>query len=51
MVDLYVNGTMHEWTSKAKFIITTAIKLNNAGDYFPIWGTCQGHELLNVVMA
>jgi len=28
-----------------------AIDLNNKGDFFPIWGTCLGFELLIYLMA
>lgn len=24
---------------------------NNAGDFFPIWGTCMGMQLLSVIVA
>ena len=51
MVDLYVNKSMDPWTKSAKFVIEQAIRFNKVGDYFPVWGTCQGHELLNVIIS
>lgn len=27
------------------------LQANNAGDYFPIWGTCQGFQQLSVLTA
>ncbi|KAL5018134.1 hypothetical protein ScPMuIL_003856 [Solemya velum] len=38
-----------EMAKTAKIIYKLAIKANDAGDYFPIWGTCQGFELLTVL--
>ncbi|XP_046603493.1 chitobiosyldiphosphodolichol beta-mannosyltransferase-like [Neodiprion virginianus] len=32
-------------------IYTIATRLNNQGDYFPIWGTCLGFELMTYVAA
>merc|ERR1740128_175472 len=32
-----------------KMFFEWAIEANDAGDYFPIWGTCNGFELLTVV--
>lgn len=50
MIDLYVNGTIANWTLKAQFVFNEAKRLNDKGEYFPLWGTCQGHELLNVLV-
>jgi len=27
------------------------MKANDDGDYFPVWGTCLGFELLNVIFS
>ncbi|OQR84983.1 gamma-glutamyl hydrolase [Achlya hypogyna] len=32
--------------AQAKFLLDTAIELNNNGTYFPVWGTCLGFEWL-----
>ena len=34
----------------ARTMYSLAIKANRAGDYFPIWGTCDGFEWLMQVM-
>ncbi|XP_059469922.1 gamma-glutamyl hydrolase-like [Neocloeon triangulifer] len=34
-----------------EILYNLAIDLNNQGDYFPIWGTCLGFELLIYLMA
>lgn len=34
-----------------KHIYDIAIEMNNQGDYFPIWGTCLGFELLTYLSA
>jgi gamma-glutamyl hydrolase len=34
------------WTLNAKFILEWAIKENDAGRVFPVWGTCLGYETL-----
>lgn len=39
-------GEFHPYTKLANFIYETAIELNEKGVYFPLWGTCQGHQLM-----
>lgn len=36
----------NRWTSNANFIFQYAIRENDKGNVFPIWGTCMGHQLL-----
>jgi len=40
---VYMKAVFHIWD--------TAKKFNDAGDYFPIWGTCLGFETIAVVAA
>jgi len=35
----------------AKFFYDLAISSARKGDYFPIWGTCQGFQLLSIITA
>jgi len=35
----------------AKYIYEKAIEFNENGDYFPIWGTCMGFQLLTILGA
>ncbi|XP_068450637.1 zgc:171566 [Clinocottus analis] len=35
----------------AKILYDLALKANDAGDYFPIWGTCQGFQQLSLFTA
>ncbi|KAM9810577.1 gamma-glutamyl hydrolase [Neosynchiropus ocellatus] len=35
----------------AKIFYNLALKANNKGDYFPIWGTCLGMQLLTALVA
>ncbi|XP_005919130.1 gamma-glutamyl hydrolase [Haplochromis burtoni] len=35
----------------AKIFYRLALAANDAGDYFPIWGTCMGMQLLTVLVA
>lgn len=35
----------------AKIFYDLALKANDAGDYFPLWGTCQGFQQLSVLTA
>ncbi|XP_033474517.1 gamma-glutamyl hydrolase [Epinephelus lanceolatus] len=35
----------------AKIFYTFALKANDEGDFFPIWGTCMGMQLLTVLVA
>lgn len=37
----------NRWTSNANYIFQYAIRQNDAGNVFPIWGTCLGHQLLS----
>lgn len=39
-----IYGSPYERT--AKILFNLAVKANDAGDVFPIWGTCNGFELL-----
>lgn len=41
-----VSLTSSEYAKVAKTFYELAIKANNKGDYFPIWGTCLGFEEL-----
>lgn len=35
----------------AKIFHTLALKANDAGDFFPVWGTCMGMQLLTVLVS
>ncbi|KAH0617676.1 hypothetical protein JD844_016155 [Phrynosoma platyrhinos] len=35
-----------EFSKVAKIFYHKALEANDRGDYFPVWGTCLGHELL-----
>ncbi|XP_029007627.1 zgc:171566 [Betta splendens] len=38
-----------EFTRAARIFYNLALKANDAGDYFPVWGTCQGFQQLSVL--
>ncbi|XP_076027115.1 gamma-glutamyl hydrolase [Genypterus blacodes] len=40
-----------EFSRAAKIFYDLALKANDAGDFFPIWGTCQGFQQLSVLAA
>uniref|UniRef100_A0A3B4W948 folate gamma-glutamyl hydrolase n=1 Tax=Seriola lalandi dorsalis TaxID=1841481 RepID=A0A3B4W948_SERLL len=40
-----------QFSRAAKIFYSLALKANDAGDYFPIWGTCQGFQQLSVLTA
>lgn len=40
-----IYGSPYERT--AKILFNLAVKANDAGDVFPLWGTCLGFELLS----
>lgn len=46
-----VNLETSEFAHIAEFYFRLAIKANDEGDYFPIWGTCLGLQLLTVLVA
>ncbi|KAH9494845.1 hypothetical protein Btru_015807 [Bulinus truncatus] len=39
------------YAQSGRYLYDLAIKANDKGDYFPIWGTCLGLELLTVLTA
>ncbi|XP_050393733.1 gamma-glutamyl hydrolase A [Patella vulgata] len=39
------------YAHSGRYIYDLAKKANDAGDYFPLWGTCQGFQLLNNLTA
>ena len=39
-------GEFHPYTKLANFIFNKAIEMNNNGNVFPIFGICQGHQLM-----
>ncbi|KAJ8286134.1 hypothetical protein GJAV_G00034920 [Gymnothorax javanicus] len=52
---LYIGGAVNLETSDyaraARAFYRLAIEANDAGDYFPIWGTCLGFQLLTALVA
>eukprot|EP00455_Lapot_gusevi_P055421 TRINITY_DN900_c0_g2_i2.p1 TRINITY_DN900_c0_g2~~TRINITY_DN900_c0_g2_i2.p1 ORF type:complete len:320 (-),score=47.30 TRINITY_DN900_c0_g2_i2:698-1657(-) len=42
------NTTLYQ---TASYLYGVAVNANSNGDYFPVWGTCQGFELLCVIAA
>lgn len=46
-----VNIETSQFTRTAKIFYELALKANKAGDYFPLWGTCQGFQQLTVLTA
>uniref|UniRef100_A0A8C7YXB7 folate gamma-glutamyl hydrolase n=1 Tax=Oryzias sinensis TaxID=183150 RepID=A0A8C7YXB7_9TELE len=40
-----------QFSRVSKIFYSMAIRANDAGDYFPIWGTCQGFQQLTVLTA
>ncbi|XP_072307843.1 gamma-glutamyl hydrolase-like [Eucyclogobius newberryi] len=47
----HVDIQTSQYTRAAKIFYNLAIKANDAGDYFPVWGTCQGLQQLSVLTA
>lgn len=52
---LFIGGAADLETSDyarvAKIFYNLALKANDRGDFFPIWGTCMGMQLLTVLVA
>ena len=38
------------FTYNAKYLFQKALNANKMGDYFPIWGTCLGFQLLHYLV-
>jgi gamma-glutamyl hydrolase len=51
----YENGNLKTeltpYAAKGELIIKHALELNSQGEWFPIWGTCLGFELLLLVLS
>ncbi|KAG5840492.1 hypothetical protein ANANG_G00189390 [Anguilla anguilla] len=52
---LFIGGSVNLETSDyaraARAFYRLALEANDAGDYFPVWGTCMGFQLLTVLVA
>ncbi|XP_076126380.1 gamma-glutamyl hydrolase isoform X1 [Alosa pseudoharengus] len=52
---LFIGGAVDlvqsDYARTAKFFYKLAVKANDAGDFFPLWGTCMGFQLLTVLVA
>lgn len=46
-----INIEYSQFTRTAKIFYKLAVKANDEGDYFPLWGTCQGFQQLTVLTA
>lgn len=46
-----VNIQTSQYSRAAKIFYNLALEANDRGDYFPIWGTCQGFQQLTVITA
>lgn len=46
-----VDLEMSVYARVAKIFYNLALQANDAGDFFPIWGTCMGMQLLTVLVA
>jgi len=50
-IDLMPDGKFDPFTESAQVVWDYAKELNDKGDFFPLWGTCQGHELFATLVA
>lgn len=41
----------NNFTQKADFILKKVLEINDRGIYYPLWGTCQGFELLHMLVS
>lgn len=52
---LFIGGAVDllksDYARAAKLFYKLAVKANDAGDFFPLWGTCMGFQLLTVLVA
>ncbi|KAA8593593.1 hypothetical protein FQN60_009709 [Etheostoma spectabile] len=49
--DQFARGSSYIAASYVKYLEGAGARANDAGDYFPIWGTCQGFQQLSVLTA
>lgn len=45
------HGVMSNMTLAGQYLIELAKEANNKGDYFPVWGTCLGYELMMIAIS
>ncbi|XP_023694234.1 gamma-glutamyl hydrolase [Paramormyrops kingsleyae] len=52
---LYIGGAANlvtsDYAKAARVFFQLALKANKMGNYFPLWGTCMGFQLLTVMVA
>jgi len=41
----------NQYVQTAQYLFNKAIAANDAGDFFPIWGSCLGFELMGIIVA
>uniref|UniRef100_A0A7S3D4K5 folate gamma-glutamyl hydrolase n=1 Tax=Palpitomonas bilix TaxID=652834 RepID=A0A7S3D4K5_9EUKA len=41
----------HPYFDTAQYIYSAAKRMNDEGDFFPLWGTCMGFQLLSILAA
>jgi len=44
-------GGPSTWAKTGQFLISNLIQANDAGDFFPMYGTCLGYELMTLVFS
>ena len=49
--DDITHAKMSNMTLAGQYLIALAIEANENGDYFPIWGTCLGFELMMIAIS
>jgi len=48
---IYPNGTLTPFAAAAKLVLDLVIEANQNGEHMPLWATCMGFEMLNVLVA
>jgi len=45
------NGGPSKWAASGKYLVGLLMNANDNDDFFPLWGTCLGYELIAEIFA
>eukprot|EP00943_MAST-04B_sp_MAST-4B-sp1_P003511 g3511.t1 len=49
--DVVLQNLNSTYMKTAKYLLNQVLKINDKGEYFPLWGTCMGIQTLSVLVA
>lgn len=49
--DVILQNLNSTYMKTAKYLLDQVLKINDSGEYFPLWGTCMGIQTISVLVA